>query len=102
VAFPDESGAEGVAQDVAAGDVGGDASLVGHGEQDVMGRRGRTPLARHPHTGHSSMAGAARQRRRPRRPGEPALNEARLSHVRYRYQDQIFVVLGQLHNRGAI
>ncbi|GAA2224737.1 hypothetical protein ACFY2R_20870 [Micromonospora olivasterospora] len=37
MAFADQAGAEGVAQDVAAGEVGGDAGFVGDGEQDVVG-----------------------------------------------------------------
>ena len=37
VAFADQAGAERVAQDVPAGEVGGDAGLVGDGEQDVVG-----------------------------------------------------------------
>lgn len=45
VAFADQAGAEGVAQDVAAGEVGGDAGLVGDREQDVVGAAGGQPAA---------------------------------------------------------
>jgi hypothetical protein len=45
VAFADQAGAEGVAQDVPAGEVGGDGGLVGDGEQDVVGAAVGEPAA---------------------------------------------------------